>query len=201
MLADDHPTILAGLEALLRGLARVEVAGIAADGDALIRLLQRQHCDAVITDYAMPGSQHGDGLTLLGFLRRRWPSLVVILHTMQEFPTILTQARQLGIRHMVSKADAGGHIGAALQSAMVGGEYFSPAISAILRSAPGQDTLLTPREREIVRLFASGMSMTAIAKQVHRSKQTVSTQKRSAMQKLGVEHDAGLLRAWQDHHA
>lgn len=47
-----------------------------------------------------------------------------------------------------------------------------------------------------MRLFVSGMNINAIATQLHRSKQTISTQKNSAMRKLGVNHDAGLVRAW-----
>jgi two-component system capsular synthesis response regulator RcsB len=53
---------------------------------------------------------------------------------------------------------------------------------------------LTPRETEIVRLFCAGGTITDIAQLVHRSVQTVSTQKRSAMRKLGVTTDAALVR-------
>jgi len=196
LLADDHPTILAGIDALLRGVPRVQVVGMAGDGDQLIDLLGRTACDAVVTDYAMPGSQRGDGLTLLGFLRRRYPGVKLILHTMQDSPAILLQARRLGIRQMVSKADSSGHLAAALQAAMVGGEYFSPAIHERLATADRPSGPLTPREQEVVRLFVSGMNINAIATQLHRSKQTISTQKNSAMRKLGVNHDAGLVRAW-----
>ncbi len=198
ILADDHPTILAGIDALLRGVPRVQVVGMANDGDQLIDLLGRLACDAVVTDYAMPGSQRGDGLTLLGFLRRRYPGLKLILHTMQESSAILVQARRLGIVQMVSKADSSGHLAAALQAAMVGGEYFSPAIRERLAAAERPTATLTPREQEVVRLFVSGMSINAIATQLHRSKQTISTQKSSAMRKLGVDHEAGLVRAWLD---
>lgn len=199
LLADDHPTILAGMQALLRGVPRVQVVGTAGDGDALIALLERAACDAVITDYAMPGSRRGDGLTLLGFLRRRYPRVILILHTMQESPAILAKARRLGIAQMVSKADASGHLAAALQAAMVGGDYLSPAIAAHLAAASGVPAQLTAREQEVVRLFVSGMSINAIASQLHRSKQTISSQKSSAMRKLEVAHDADLVRKWLQH--
>lgn len=196
LLADDHPTVLAGMEALLRGVARIQIVGMASNGDALVDLLTRLPCDAVVTDYAMPGSLRGDGLTLLGFIQRRWPSVRVIVHTMQESPVILAQVRRLGIRQIVSKGDASGHLAAAIQAAAVGGDYFSPAVQALLQQQPSGDGQLTPREQEVVRLYVSGLTTSAIAEQLHRSRQTISTQKRSAMRKLGVDHDAGLIQAW-----
>jgi len=201
VLADDHPTILAGVDALLRSVPRVQIVATAGNGDALIQRLTSTACDIVVTDYAMPGSQSGDGLALLGFLRRRWPSLRLVLHTMQDSPAILARARQLGIRQMVGKGDASGHLAAALQAAMFDGDYFSPSIQRILQTASTGSALLSPREDEVVRLYVSGMTTTEIAVQLHRSKQTVSTQKRSAMRKLGVRHDAELVRAWLDQRA
>lgn len=199
LLADDHPTILAGIDHLLRGVPRIQVVGTAGSGDALLELLARTRCDAVVTDYSMPGSRSGDGLTLLGFLRRRWPGLVIVLHTMIESPALLVQARRLGIRHMVSKADASAHLAAALHGALAGGDYLSPTIQATLGTLPSQAHGLSPREYEVIRLYLSGMSLSAIAAQLHRSKQTISTQKRSAMRKLGVVHEVDLVRAFHEH--
>ncbi|WZB72132.1 LuxR C-terminal-related transcriptional regulator [Achromobacter xylosoxidans] len=55
---------------------------------------------------------------------------------------------------------------------------------------------LTPREAEIVRLFCAGSTITEIAERLHRSVQTVSTQKRSAMRKLGVSRDVDLIKMY-----
>jgi two-component system, NarL family, captular synthesis response regulator RcsB len=53
---------------------------------------------------------------------------------------------------------------------------------------------LTKRENEVVRLLASGLTVSEISQQLHRSKQTISTQKNTAMRKLGIERDADLYR-------
>lgn len=196
VLADDHPTILAGLDAMLGRTPLLQVVAMADSSDALLRVLQQVPCEALVVDYAMPGGTHPDGLALMGFLRRRFPGLAIVLHTMQDSPAVLAQVQQLGIIRMVSKADASGHLAAALQAARVDGAYLSPAISAALGSA-SPSVALTPREEEVVRLYVSGLSTTEIAAHLHRSKQTISTQKRSAMRKLGAHHEPALVQAWQ----
>lgn len=196
LLADDHPTVLAGLDALLRGVPLLHVAGTASNSDELLRLLETTACDILITDYAMPGGIHPDGMAMLGFLRRRFPALAIVLHTMQESLAVLEQVQRLGVTRIVSKADASGHLAASVQAARAGGDYYSPAIQALLAAGSG-GAVLTPREEEVVRLYVAGMGTSQIAAQLHRSKQTISTQKRSAMRKLGVDHDPALVNAWQ----
>lgn len=196
LLADDHPTVLAGLEALLRPVPLLQVVGTAANSDALLHLLERTACDVLVTDYAMPGGALPDGLAMLGFLRRRFPHLAIVLHTMQESPAVLGQVLRLGIGRIVSKADASGHLAVAVQAARAGGDYLSPAIQALLAGSV-QGPALTPREEEVVRLYVAGLGTTQIAAQLHRSKQTISTQKRSAMRKLGVAHAPALVSAWE----
>ena len=58
---------------------------------------------------------------------------------------------------------------------------------------------LSPRELEVIRLLASGMTVGEIAAHLHRSKQTVSAQKVSAMRKLGLVNDAALFIYVQEH--
>ncbi|GAB3048847.1 response regulator transcription factor [Stenotrophomonas tumulicola] len=202
VIADDHPTILAGIEALLGPAPRLQVVGRASSVDELLALLSTTPCEAVVTDFAMPGGRNADGLALLSQLCRHPARLQVVLHTMLELPTTLAQARRLGVRHMVGKADASGHLAAALQAAGIGAEYYSPAMQALLERASGSGSNvarpLTPGEQEVVRLFVSGMTVNAIATQLHRSKQTVSARKMNAMRKLGLTHDAELVKAWLD---
>ncbi|MCE4062079.1 response regulator transcription factor [Pandoraea sputorum] len=68
----------------------------------------------------------------------------------------------------------------------------TPATSTHARSAKSRATLLSQRESQVLRLYVSGMSITAIAARLHRTKQTVSAQKHNAMRKLGIDSDAQL---------
>lgn len=196
LLADDHPTILAGLDAILRGLPHVQIVGAAAGSDSLMRLLMTTPCDCLVIDFAMPGGGTPDGLALLGFIRRRYPSLIIVLHSMLEVPAVLVQVQRLGIEVLVSKADSQGHLDAALRAARAGGTYQSPTIANLL-ARPAAISALSAREEEVLRLTAEGLGTGEIAARLHRTKQTISTQKRSAMRKLGVDNTPALLDAWR----
>ncbi|MEA9982701.1 LuxR C-terminal-related transcriptional regulator, partial [Herbaspirillum sp. RTI4] len=63
-----------------------------------------------------------------------------------------------------------------------------------IEKSPSEERGLTPRELEVVRLFVAGMTVNEIAGHVHRSKQTISSQKNTAMKKLGIERDADLFK-------
>lgn len=81
-----------------------------------------------------------------------------------------------------------------------GRRYLCPTFSNILQiqvlPTCGTDTpsvSLSEREREVVRLFVQGLSGRQIAAQLNRSEKTISRQKRTAMDKLGLGHDGGLV--------
>jgi two-component system capsular synthesis response regulator RcsB len=65
ILSDDHPTVLSGVRHELARVPTVEIVGSALGADELLALLERSHCDVLITDYAMPGGAAVDGLPLL----------------------------------------------------------------------------------------------------------------------------------------
>ncbi|MFP3507509.1 LuxR C-terminal-related transcriptional regulator, partial [Burkholderia sp. SIMBA_062] len=84
----------------------------------------------------------------------------------------------------------------AVHAAYVGANYLSPFVKQLLEgteTSPGTRTL-TAREIEVVRLYGAGLTVGEIAVQLHRSKQTISSQKSSAMKKLGIVRDADLIR-------
>ncbi len=82
-------------------------------------------------------------------------------------------------------------------AALQKGKKFTPeSVSKLLEkiSASGYgDKRLSPKESEVLRLFAEGFLVTEIAKKLNRSIKTISSQKKSAMMKLGVENDIALL--------
>jgi two-component system capsular synthesis response regulator RcsB len=83
-----------------------------------------------------------------------------------------------------------------VHAAYVGANYMSPFIKQTLQDVESEPATraLTTREIEVVRLFGAGYTVGEIAAQLHRSKQTISSQKSSAMKKLGIVRDADLIR-------
>lgn len=200
VLADDHPTLIAGIQHALAGIPGIDIVGTARNSTEILELLSRTPCDILVTDYAMPGGEYGDGMTLLSFLRRRFPDLKIIVFTTVDNPAMVREITRIGVESVVNKVDDAEHLVSAIYAVHAGAVYVSPSanrepVQNPLRPANEQGTVqLTPRETEVVRLYVSGLSVNEIAEQLHRTKQTVSSQKTSAMRKLGIERDADLFR-------
>lgn len=198
VIADDHPTVLIGLEQILSTVDSIELVGLCRNSTELVETLQRTPCDVVVSDYAMPPGEFGDGLALFRFLQRRFPDVGLVALTMMDSPALIRALAAQRVSSVLSKSDAIGHIITAIHASFVRGKYMSPSIAAILsdskRDTGSSPSDLSPREAEVVRLFVAGRSVGDIAAHLNRSKQTVSAQKRSAMRKFGATTDAELVR-------
>ncbi|RDS85395.1 response regulator transcription factor [Dyella psychrodurans] len=199
-IADDHPLLLAGLSYELEEHLGVTVVGSAEDSSELVELLNKHPVDVVISDYTMPGGNYGDGIALFGFLKRRFPGVRLIALTMMSNPAVIRSLMAQGVQCILSKADSLVYVAGSLYAALGAKRYYSPSIEAILKthriegeSGAPSTSHLTTRELEVVRLFVSGLTVSEIAERLHRSKQTISTQKMSAMRRLGIRRDADLI--------
>lgn len=195
-VADDHPVIRLGIEASLDDIPTVRRIGSARDSSELIALLDAHPCNVLVTDYAMPGGSYGDGLELLTFIGERYPDLGIVVITGIDKPVLIRALLENGIDNILSKADDMTHMGAAVQAAFVHRRYFSPTIANIVQTQKESSDIakLSPREIEVLTLFAGGVSISEIAERLQRKKQTISTQKVSAMIKLGITTDADLYK-------
>lgn len=200
VVADDHPGMLAGVRHELAQMSGIRLLATAADSTELMRLLVTTPCDVVVSDYAMPAGEHGDGIALFGLLRRRYPDLQLVVLTMLDNPAVLHTLVSSGVTCIVSKSDAVAHLGPAIHAAHRKGKYYSPTVDTVIRSidwsvrSRNAEGVLSRREAEVVRLYASGLTVNEIAERLHRSKKTISSQKAKAMEKLSIERDVDLLR-------
>jgi two-component system capsular synthesis response regulator RcsB len=200
VVADDHPVILFGAEHALLKFPGMEVVGRARQSTELVKMLQTAPCDVLVTDLAMPGGQYGDGLQLIGYLRRNFPDLPIVVLTMLENAALLKRLRELGVTSVVHKSDDLSHIGLAVQHVSRNLEYMSPSVKTVLDAlrmnsgGKSDDVMLSKRELEVVRLFVSGMTIKEISEQLNRSIKTISTQKNAAMRKLGIDRDSELFQ-------
>jgi two-component system, NarL family, captular synthesis response regulator RcsB len=199
-IADDHPLLLAGLTYELSKLPGFVVIGKAQNSTELVELLTDRAVDAVICDHTMPGGIHGDGLALFAFIQQRFPNARLVALTMMTHPGVIRSLLALGVQCLLSKADSLVYIADALHASLSNRRFLSPSIDAIVKMH-GMDNgtralrakKLSPRELEVVRLFVSGLTVSEIAARLHRSKQTISTQKMNAMRRLGIKRDTDLI--------
>ena len=198
ILADDHPLILTGIRSLIDQITpHCEVIAEAYQVSDLLNLLQQHHCDLLITDFSMPGDTRSDGLVMIQQLRRDYPNLPIIVLTQIQNSAILQSLIQVGVKGLILKKSVINELADAIRQILLGHRYIGPTVRMLLASAgisgQGNNNPLTPKESEVVRLLASGMSVTQVADYLHRSVKTISTQKKSAMTRLGISSDSALF--------
>ena len=198
ILADDHPLILTGIRSLIDQITpHCEVIAEAYQVSDLLNLLQQHHCDLLITDFSMPGDTRSDGMVMIQQLRRDYPSLSIIVLTQIQNSAILQSLIQVGVKGLILKKSVINELADAIRQILLGHRYIGPTVRMLLASAgisgQGNNNPLTPKESEVVRLLASGMSVTQFADYLHRSVKTISTQKKSAMTRLGISSDSALF--------
>jgi len=208
VMADDHPVVLMGMKLILREYRKnLRVVGEVGSGKALLELLAKQPCDLLITDFSMPdGSDSEDGLLLIRRLRRNHPDLPIIVMTMIRNPALIRGMFAAGANGVVGKTDMARELLRALQAVTGGRNYVSSDLHEWLdrtvaseggevASVPEPEVdmaLLSPREAEVVRMYAGGLTVTQIAERLRRSVKTVSQQKNDAMRKLGLTSNSQL---------
>ncbi len=199
VIADDHPVILEGIKRSI-STDSIDIIDTASNSTEVFQILDKGGVEVLVTDYSMPGGEHGDGLPFLSLLFRRYPDVKVVVMTMLDNRGLLRTLITAGVRCLVSKSDNASYLIPAVHAARSGSQYFSPSIQALMQTVDnlspmnGKQVNLSAREFEVLRLYATGMSINDIAAQLHRSKQTISSQKNSAMRKIGVDNDAELFK-------
>ncbi|MGF6409620.1 response regulator [Paraburkholderia sp. 32] len=198
VVADDHDSIRAGVRSLLRDKPNIEIVGEAADTRGLAKLLDACACDVVVSDIGMPGLD-GDtsAVPLLRRLLRRTPHPHVVVLTMIGRAHVLAGLRNIGVTGIVDKRDAVDALIDAIEAVAAGGTHLSEQVRAALGTAepapPRRGGVMSAREWEVFQLYVRGLAVHEIATRLRRSDKTISTQKRSAMRKLGLETEADLI--------
>jgi two-component system capsular synthesis response regulator RcsB len=174
-----------------------------ADGpDSLLSLLSTTPCDLLITDFSMPGNQQADGLKMLSTVRRHYASTPIILVTMFANVATLRVAFAQGVMAIVAKDASATELPLAIKSVGEGRRFISESLRTALAQADveahSHSPSLSAKEHEVVRMLASGMTVSEIASYFKRSVSTISKQKSMAMQRLGISTDVDLFAYARD---
>lgn len=193
ILADDHPVVRMGLATLMED-SEFAVVGEASGPGELLASLEHTECDVLVTDYLMPGEATPDGLRLVTQLRTLRPELPIVVLTMMRDPSLLRALWATGVRALVDKTTAMQDIVPALRLVAAGHTFLSADFGMRVAESAGYAQPLSGREADVMRRFASGMSVSAIAERQSLSVKTISKQKMDAMRKLGLRSDLELYR-------
>jgi PAS domain S-box-containing protein len=174
LVADDHPTVLDSVSRFLesKGISVVR----ATNGKDALAEISRSSPSVALVDVAMKPM---DGMEVM----RRAPGTPVILYTGHPDRSLVDAALAAGARGFVLKAGSLSELEQAVRTVADGGSYVDPRLTV----AESPAVRLTPREREVLRLVADGMTNDRVAAELAISPETVQTHVRKAMEKLDAD--------------
>jgi DNA-binding NarL/FixJ family response regulator len=193
LIADDHPLIIAGIRRTIDHVEDMEVVGEARSGPQLMQLIGRRRPDLVLMDLKMPGVA---GVEAILHIRQRWPEVkTVVLSACDDRPTI-DQALHAGASAYVLKSAHTVDIASVLRQTSVGAVFHAPAGPPVVTGAPDPAVTpaLTDRERSILSAVASGLTTSAISRELWISEHTIKFHLTNIYRKLGVANRAGAVR-------
>jgi two-component system response regulator NreC len=198
LLADDHKILREGLIALLERQPGLKVVGEAENGRSALRLAKELSPDVVIMDISMPDL---NGIEATRQIVTVVPGAKVIALSMHCDRHFVRGMLKAGASGYLLKHSASQELIKAIQLVLANRVYLSPDITGIVvedYKKPEKDasifTVLTPREREVLQLFAEGKSPRQIAATLYLSLKTVEAYRRQMMDKLGFKSFADLVK-------
>ncbi len=205
LLADDHPVVRRGLNALLEADTGFRVVGEASDGAETLRLVDELKPEIVVLDISMP---EYNGLDVTRKLRRESPDVKVVVLTMHFAEEVARECLRAGARAYVLKSDADEDLLEAVRAVRDDRPFFTPRIKDMFylgprscmpnapRDAQGEVPLerLTQREQEVVKMLCEGLSNKEVASQVGISTRTVESHRNNIMHKLQIGSFSDLVR-------
>jgi DNA-binding NarL/FixJ family response regulator len=188
VVADDHPVVRDGLIAILSTQSDFAVVGSAADGADVVHQVETLQPDVLLLDLEMPEL---DGVEVLNRLREHASSTRVIVFTAFDTDDRILAAVRAGAHGYLLKGAPREEIFRAVRVVHAGGSLLEPLIASKLlrqleRPAAFEAPILTPRERDVLRLLARGLQNKEIALELGISSRTVKFHTGALFRKLGA---------------
>lgn len=197
ILVDDHPVVRAGLRSVIDAPDHIAVIGEASTGDEALELVDELAPDVVLCDLRL--GEGIDGIEVTKRLNARPSKPAVLILTTFDNDSEIVAALNAGAAGYLLKDINPEDISTAIEKASRGETYLPPEISSKVVAAmrnPGPK--LTRRERDVVKLLATGASNAQIAQELFVTEATVKSHLVNVFTKLGVESRSRAIRVAED---
>jgi two-component system invasion response regulator UvrY len=197
LICDDHPIVRKGLREILEQAEASVTIGEAASAHEAVELAGKKLWDIVVLDITMPGR---NGLELLKDLKRERPNVPALVLSVHPADQYAIRVLRAGASGYLTKESAPEELLTAIRHILRGARYISPPVGETLAADLGRPAEelphhgLSDREFEVMRLLASGKSVSEAAEELHLSVKTVSTYRTRILKKLNVPTTAAIMR-------
>lgn len=199
--ADDHPVVLSGIRLALLGSGDFRLLAETHDGASTLAAIRQTVPDLLILDLWMGGN---DGIDLLQRIRKNWPSIRVLVYSMNDEKTYGARALRSGAAGYLMKSRGLEELLIALRIISSGDRYVSPLLGAELIESglhphpdpakPAALAALSNRELQVLRLIGTGSTTAAISQELNISAKTVGAHRENLKNKLNTGNSASLVQ-------
>ncbi|MCX7680202.1 MAG: response regulator transcription factor [Spirochaetes bacterium] len=203
IIADDHELIRHGIRRVLSCEQDMRVVGEASNAAELMDILKKVQCSVLILDISMPGR---NGIEVLKDIHTRYPHIKVLVLSIYPEEQYALRALKLGASGYLTKEVTAETLVFAIRKIANGKKFITESIAESLaeyltegdEKNPHQK--LSDREFEIIKMLASGKSVSEIAHELFINAKTVSTYRRRILAKLHLKNNAEIVRYCLEHH-
>jgi len=199
LICDDHTLFVEGIKAMLRNESSLEIVGEARDGRQAVELVKELKPDVLLMDVSMPDMNGFDATQRVHELD---PNIKVLILTMHDEEELVARCLEAGAAGYIIKDAPASQLLYAIEMVKKGERYLSPVVlkqvvAGYVKNSNVPQTSydrLSPREREVLKLLAEGLSVKEIATRLNLSVKTVDVHKTNLMKKIDVHDRTELIK-------
>ncbi|WMI67894.1 response regulator transcription factor [Mangrovimonas sp. YM274] len=193
-IAEDHQSLIDGIQLLLEFEKDIVVVGTANDGEKLLDIVNSKSPNVVLTDIRMPIM---DGIEATKQIKNQFPNTNVLAFSMFDQTEAISQMLEAGASGYILKNSPLTEVLTAIRSIAEGNTYFDANINTNALSSeqtPTKKGILTKRQIEILELVAQGKTSREIAEALFIGVRTVETHRKNMIKILGLQGKGELMR-------
>jgi len=196
LLVDDHPVVRQGIKQVLAGAFDPAVVGEASNAEEGMTVVQSTEWDVMVLDLSLPGTS---GLDLLKDLRRERPALPVLVLSMHSPDQFARRAISAGASGYLTKDSHPSELVKAVEEVIAGRRYVNAAVAPLIDQGVEPERgqrpheALSDREYQVLRMLASGLTVSQVASRLSLSVKTISTYRARVLEKMNMDTTAELM--------
>ncbi len=194
-IAEDHQSLIDGVNLLLKYEEEISIVGMANDGEELLKIVRLKRPKVVLMDIRMPKI---DGIAATNIIKKELPHTKIIAFSMFDQEDAVRQMIEAGASGYLLKNSPLEEVLTAIRQVAQGETYYDAALDPSFFSKDAKQQvkkqLLSKSEREILKLIGQGKTSSEIAAIRFNSVSTVETHRKNIIRKLGLQGKGELLR-------